>query len=179
MIAKGDGSIYLGQVGEPSMNEYDCLVKIHSCLFCNSTDSHIINNRFDFGLHYPNILGHESVGVVVKLGRKVKNFKVGDKVVHPYAIYSGEESGGFGSGWGGMAEYGKICDAQAMVKDGVAEEADLNYCFRYMQKVPDDISLDQAMLLCCQKEIYSSVKQISKTQGQSFLITGCGIVCLL
>ncbi|CAF1285579.1 unnamed protein product, partial [Didymodactylos carnosus] len=56
----------------------DVLVRIHYCGICH-TDIHVVNN--DFGMsQYPVVPGHEIVGVVEKVGDKVKKFKVGDLV---------------------------------------------------------------------------------------------------
>nr|QQP18489.1 dihydrocorinantheine aldehyde synthase [Cinchona pubescens] len=58
--------------------ERDVQVKILYCGIC-SFDTEMINNKFGF-TRYPFVLGHEIVGVVSEVGRKVQKFKIGDKV---------------------------------------------------------------------------------------------------
>ncbi|MDP8219621.1 MAG: alcohol dehydrogenase catalytic domain-containing protein, partial [Candidatus Theseobacter exili] len=179
LITNGKGDIELWNVSVPSIGEYDCLVKIKSCLFCNTTDRHIVENSFDFGLTYPAILGHESIGVVVETGKKVSNFAVGDLVARPYAIYpDANTKEGLYSAWGGFAEYGMIRDYKAMLADKEIKEEDVPSFFLYMQKIPDGINWRKAMMISCQKEIFSSAALIDTT-GKTILISGAGVTgCL-
>jgi len=161
----------------PVIGDYDCLVKIKTCLFCNSTDRHIVDGTFDFGIQYPCILGHESIGQIVSVGKKVRNFASGDWVTSPNAVYPGEVESGMGSGFGGFAEFGKVRDSMAMSADGLISAQDITEFFRYMQKIPAELSPDRCFLIGCSKEIYSSVKQIIASGGicgRSFLIAGAG-----
>ncbi len=72
------GEVHAQEVPMPKIGEYDALVKIAACAFCNGTDSHIIEGTFPFISPLPVILGHESVGQVVEVGSKVRNYKAGD-----------------------------------------------------------------------------------------------------
>jgi len=177
IVTSGNGAINIGTAAMPVIGDYDCLVKIKTCLFCNSTDRHIIDGTFDFGIQYPCILGHESIGQIISVGSKVKNFASGDWVTSPNAVYPGEVENGMGSGFGGFAEFGKIRDSAAMSADGIIREQDITEFFRYMQKIPAELSPDKCFLIGCSKEIYSSVKQIIANggiNGRSFLIAGAG-----
>lgn len=179
LLTNGDGSLFVKDIRMPVIGDYDCLVKIRSCLFCNSTDRHIVEKSFNFGIPYPAVLGHESIGYVKALGCKVKNFKEGDSVIRPYAIYPDETIDGIGSGWGGFAEFGKIRDFKAMVADKVLTEEQVPGFFKYMQKLPPEINPDKCEMISCIKEIFSSVKQIDVKAHQSFLVLGAGVAgCL-
>ncbi len=176
-ITDGKGGLWPGTAPVPEIGPYDCLVQVESCAFCNSTDRHIVNGTPPFDGTFPAILGHESVGIVQKSGSKVQHFAVGDRVMRPMAIWGNETLGGLSSMWGGFAEYGKIRDAQAMVKDGRIESVPHHH--GYQQTVPHDIDLDRAMLMTSQKEIWSSVKKMGTISGRRFLVAGVGIVgCL-
>ncbi|XP_014479371.1 PREDICTED: sorbitol dehydrogenase-like [Dinoponera quadriceps] len=48
---------------------------------CGSDVHYLVNGRIcDFVVREPMIIGHESAGIVAKLGKNVKNLKVGDRV---------------------------------------------------------------------------------------------------
>lgn len=179
ILTKGGGRIYCAETAMPVLGEFDCLVKMRSCLFCNSTDRHIVENSFEFGLTYPCVLGHESIGEVVEVGSAVCNFKDGDIVARSYSIYPDETQDGLGSGWGGFAEYGKIRDFRAMVDAGLKRDADVPGFFRYMQKMPAGLTAEKAILISSQKEILSATRKIGVYAGRSFLVAGTGIAGLL
>ncbi|XP_073279352.1 8-hydroxygeraniol dehydrogenase-like [Primulina huaijiensis] len=58
--------------------EHDVQFKVLYCGVCHS-DLHMVKNEWGFSL-YPIIPGHEIVGIVTEVGKKVEKFKVGDKV---------------------------------------------------------------------------------------------------
>ena len=179
LIIDGKGGIELQNIAIPTIGEYDCLVKIKSCLFCNTTDRHIVESSFDFGLTYPAVLGHESIGEIVETGSEVSNFVIGDLVARPYAVYPDAVTReGLGSAWGGFAEYGMIRDYKAMLTDKEIKRDDVPSFFLYMQKIPAGINWQKAMMISCQKEIYSSAALI-EVAGKTILISGAGVAgCL-
>ena len=176
LATDGQGRLWLADAPMPVTGPYDCLVKIRSCLFCNTTDQHIVEKSFEFGIPYPALLGHESLGQVVECGAKVRNFQVGDWVTHPYACYPDETLGDFGSGWGGFAEFGKI-------RDHVAETADTGVeapaFYRYMTKLPPALDPEKAGVLTVQRELCSAIRTLGDLRGRSFLVAGAGVAGLL
>ena len=77
--AYGEGLIEVREVPVPELKDEDeVLIKIKAAGVCG-TDIHIFHNEFTY---YPPVtLGHEFSGDIVKIGKKVKNFRVGDRVV--------------------------------------------------------------------------------------------------
>lgn len=73
--------LHLTEIAEPTVNENDVLVQIHSA-GVNLLDSKIRDGEFKIFLPYktPFVLGHDVAGVVTKVGAKVSKFKVGDEV---------------------------------------------------------------------------------------------------
>lgn len=71
----------LAEVPKPSIKENEVLVEIHSASV-NQLDSKLKSGEFKLLLPYkfPFILGHDLAGIVVEIGSKVKNFKVGDEI---------------------------------------------------------------------------------------------------
>ena len=69
------------EMPEPELGESDVLVKIHAAGL-NVLDSKIKNGEFKLLLPYrlPLILGHDLAGLVIKVGSRVQQFKVGDEV---------------------------------------------------------------------------------------------------
>ena len=95
----------------PEPGDYEALVKVECCMICNGTDMEIIQKKLEETTRYPLVLGHEGVGVVVKTGKKVRNIKVGDRVLR----VSLPDSEKYYSGWGSFAEYAIVKDGKAMI----------------------------------------------------------------
>jgi len=70
-----------GEVPDPELREDDVLVQIHAA-GVNLLDSKIRDGEFKLILPYrlPLILGNDVAGVVVRVGSRVRRFKVGDEV---------------------------------------------------------------------------------------------------
>lgn len=73
--------LILADISTPSINENEVLVEIYAAGL-NLLDSKIKTGEFKLILPYklPLILGHDFAGVVVKIGKNVKNYKIGDEV---------------------------------------------------------------------------------------------------
>jgi threonine dehydrogenase-like Zn-dependent dehydrogenase len=167
------GEVHAQEVPVPKIGEYDALVKIVACAFCNGTDSHIIEGTFPFLSPLPVILGHESVGQVIELGSKVRNYKPGDLVFRPMAVYK-DVPGAPNISWGGFAEYGVISDGKAMIEDKAGNP--LAGSWPMQQVIPDGIDPVEATTLITVKENLSSLRIGRFTSGQSLLIFGSGPV---
>ena len=73
--------LQLANVPVPEVGDSDVLVAIHAAGL-NLLDSKIKSGEFKLILPYklPLILGHDVAGIVTKVGKNVRNFKVGDEV---------------------------------------------------------------------------------------------------
>lgn len=73
--------LHLADIAEPVVKENDVLVQVYAA-GVNLLDSKIKTGEFKLILPYktPFIIGHDVAGVIVKVGSKVQNFKVGDEV---------------------------------------------------------------------------------------------------
>jgi NADPH:quinone reductase-like Zn-dependent oxidoreductase len=71
----------MAEMPEPTLRENDVLVQVHAAGI-NLVDSKIRNGEFKLILPYdlPLILGNDVAGVVVRVGSRVHQFKVGDEV---------------------------------------------------------------------------------------------------
>src|SRR5687767_10415659 len=66
----------------PQPGPYQALVRTELACVCNHTDGELVRGHFP-GMEaaFPFALGHESVGTVVEVGPKVRNFQVGGRAV--------------------------------------------------------------------------------------------------
>lgn len=147
---KGFAMLGINKVGwiekeKPVAGPYDAIVRPLAVSPCTS-DIHTVFEGA-LGERTDLILGHEAVGEVVEVGKEVKDFKPGDKVVVPaitpdwrtIEVQQGYHmhSGGMLAGW----KYSNI-------KDGVfgeyfhVNDADMN-----LAHLPDDIPLEAAVML--------------------------------
>ncbi|WGT39459.1 NADP-dependent oxidoreductase [Lysinibacillus sp. 1 U-2021] len=77
----GKAPMRLAEVPTPEINEYEVLAEIHAASI-NPIDFKIRDGKVKLLIHYkmPLILGNDFSGVVVKVGKKVTRFKVGDAI---------------------------------------------------------------------------------------------------
>ena len=181
VITDGNGNVALQEVAPPERDDYDCLVKTEAFTFCNSTDGHLVNGTFPYERPCPGILGHESVGVVVEVGRNVRYLQPGQRVLRPTAVWPNQDLSGFRSLWGAFAEYGKVKDYRAATEDARPGSGEVPGYARYQQTVPTGIGVEPALLMIALKEVWSSVAALSDAEirGRRFLISGAGVVALL
>lgn len=88
IVWHGVGDIRLDDVKEPKISEStDAIVRLTASAICG-TDLHMVRGTLP-GMKKGTILGHEGVGVVEAVGKGVRNFKVGDRVVIPSTLGCG------------------------------------------------------------------------------------------
>ena len=158
----------------PTVNDYEVLVKHEGCLICNCTDWKIINHLFATK-DYPIALGHESFGKVVKVGNKVKNFQLGDRIICSNAIPKGYDGQCY-STWGGFAEYGIAGDYDALIEDGQPIDGEFTYRKRYIAncKIDQTLPIEQAGLVFPLAETASSIMQTPEIQAKDVAVFGTG-----
>lgn len=78
---KKKGALRLVNMPEPKLQDNDVLIRIHATAV-NLLDSKVRDGEFKLLLPYrpPFVLGHDVAGTVVRVGPKVRQFKVGDAV---------------------------------------------------------------------------------------------------
>lgn len=171
LIVYGNNKIELRRdVPIPEPDDYQCLTKTIACALCNGTDIKLLEEKLRGFSEYPAVLGHESVGEVIRVGKKVKNYKPGDRVLR--TNLRGTEK--LNSLWGGFAEYGLADDYRARVEDGVA--ADEGLCTQ--QVIPGTIDPVDATMIITLKEISSALDRVGMKPGMNVVVVGCGPVGL-
>jgi D-arabinose 1-dehydrogenase-like Zn-dependent alcohol dehydrogenase len=165
------------EVPEPTPGMYEARIHTELACLCNMTDRKLIEGHFPGVEKYPLLLGHETVGIVDVVGDKVRNFKVGDRVIGGLLLNSTDAT--YGSGWGGFSEYTVAGDHQAMVADGVASpEHGWVEVYEIMRVVPKTIAVEDAVMLCTWREVYGAFGDFNLNQGDDIIVYGAGPVGL-
>ena len=158
----------------PEPNDYQVLVQMVACGICNGTDMKLINRKFKGFTTYPAVLGHEGVGRIVRKGRKVTSFRVGDHILKP-TMY-GSIDGCYG-GHGGFAEYGLANDCRALVRDGYGVgEKGFRESDYTRQVLPADFDPVSSVMINTFGEVLSAVRRFGFDKGQSVVVFGSGSV---
>ena len=164
----------------PVPKKYQALVKTEVACICNNTDGELVAGHFP-GMEnaFPFALGHESVGTVVEIGDKVRNFQVGGRALSGLVFDKELGVEELRSGWGGFCEYVLVNDHEAMVEDGVAsEEHGWVEVYEIQTPLPDDIAFEDGVLFCTWREVLGAFLDFHLRPGDDVLIYGGGPVGL-
>ncbi len=86
---QGKKDVRIENVPDPKIEHpRDAIIKITATAICGS-DLHLYDG-FVPTMEAGDVLGHEPMGIVVEVGREVKNLRKGDRVVVPFTISCGE-----------------------------------------------------------------------------------------
>ena len=175
------------------LNDGDAIVRITSTAICGS-DLHLFNG-FVPTMERGDILGHEFMGEIVEVGKKVKKVKVGDRVVVPFPIACG-------ACWSCQHDMWSLCEnsnpnawiAEKMMghspagvfgyshmlggfAGGQAEYARVPFADVGPLKVPEDLSDDKVLFL---SDIfptgYMGAEMCDIKPGDTIAVFGCGPV---
>ncbi|MFW6309334.1 MAG: alcohol dehydrogenase catalytic domain-containing protein [bacterium] len=169
-VVEKPGKLVIKDVPRTEIGEYGVLCKLLYGATCSGTDNHIINGSIPFPVEYPTILGHESIGKVVEVGGKVRNFKPGDLVTRVGVPPLSEPD--YASNWGGFAEYGLARDHWAMSKAGISRQKWDSY--RVNQLIPSGIEPAEATMIITWRETLSYLTRMDVGRGNSLLVIGSG-----
>ncbi|CAO5247031.1 zinc-dependent alcohol dehydrogenase [Frankia sp. AgKG'84/4] len=187
VVFHGPGDIRVDQVPEPKIVEpMDAIVRLTASALCG-TDLHMVRGTMP-GMRPGTILGHEGVGIVEEVGRYVRNFRPGDRVVIPSTIACGSCSycrAGYHAQCdhanpngmqGGSAFFGGPIATGPF--DGLqAEYARVPFANVGLVPLPDSVSDDQAIMI---SDIYPTgwfgAKLAEVGTGDTVAVFGAGPV---
>ncbi|MGW5363850.1 alcohol dehydrogenase catalytic domain-containing protein [Actinopolymorpha pittospori] len=187
VVFHGVGDARLDDVPEPKLEEpNDAIVRITTAAICG-TDLHFVRGTVP-NMRPGTILGHEAVGIVQEVGRGVRNFKPGDRVLLSAVLGCGRcancRVGHFaqctvinpGGPRATTAFYGATVETGPF--DGLqAEYARVPYAQTNLFHLPDSISDDKAIPLA---DIYPTgyfgavIAEVSDSEVVA--VFGCGPV---
>jgi L-iditol 2-dehydrogenase len=178
-VYKGSGVVSIEEVPTPEIGPGEILIRVEACGICH-TDLKKISHDL---LAPPRIYGHETAGVVAKVGEGVRRFQPGDGVVvfhhvpcmkcfychrKVYAQCPVYKRVGVTAGYepagGGFAQYVRVMDW--IVERGV-------------EKIPAGVSFDRASFVEPVNTCLKAVVQCDPQPEDSVLILGQGPIGLL
>src|SRR5271154_1676932 len=178
VVYRGVNDLRLETVPVPSIGANELLVKVAVCGVC-PTDI----KKIQYGtVPPPRIFGHETAGTIVKIGARIKNFKLGDRVaLHHHvpcmkchfcrhrafaqcAQYKRTGiTAGFEPSGGGYAEYVRVMD---FVLPGVV-------------KIPAKNSFEEGAMLEPVNTVLKAVKKLNLLRHDTVLVAGQGPIGLM
>ncbi|XP_062149236.1 probable cinnamyl alcohol dehydrogenase 9 [Alnus glutinosa] len=155
----------------------DVTIKILYCGVCHS-DLHNIKNEWGY-TSYPVVPGHEIAGVVTKIGKTVKKFKVGDQVGVGVLVGSCKNCESC------QQDLENYCPQMTLTYNSICHDGTKTYGGysdivvveeRYVLRFPDNLPLDAgAPLLCAGITVYSPMKYYGMTEpGKHLGVAGLG-----
>jgi threonine dehydrogenase-like Zn-dependent dehydrogenase len=188
----GKSDVRCESVPDPKIQDgHDAIIKVTACAICGS-DLHLFDGIMPT-MEKGDVLGHETMGEVVEVGKDNKKLKVGDRVVVPFTIACGECffcKNGFYSGcersnpnakeaekmWGhspaGLFGYSHMLGGFA---GGQAEYLRVPYADVGPYKIPDGLSDEQVLFL---SDIfptgYMAAEFCNLKGGETVAVWGCG-----
>jgi threonine dehydrogenase-like Zn-dependent dehydrogenase len=187
VVFHGIGDIRLDDVSEPKIGEQtDAIVRLTASAICG-TDLHFVRGTVT-PMAEGTILGHEGIGVIEEVGRDVRNFRVGDRVVVPSTIacgycsycragyYSQCDHANPNGSDAGTAFYGGPKDSGPF--HGMqAEFVRVPYAAVNLVKLPEEVSDDQAIMLSdIFPTAYFGADLAEIDDGDTVAVWGCGPV---
>jgi L-iditol 2-dehydrogenase len=170
---KGVGNLELRDVPTPRIENNEVLIEIKAAGICG-TDIHIKHDRFPYWP--PVILGHEYSGIIIDIGKGVKNYKIGDRIVgEPHTKACGMcylcRTGNIqicaqkrSPGWGIDGAFTKYLKAPEHL----------------LHKIPDSIDFEEAALIEPVSNVTHDVLERAKIEPEDFVVIfGPGPIGLL
>ena len=170
-----DGDVELRDVPEPEVAPGSVLVQVRVAAVCGS-DVHMWHDTQSWPVSLPLVLGHETAGVVVEVGRDVEGWSVGDRVVCETAA---EICGTCAYCRGGAYN---LCSA----RQGYGAQRNGSFTSlvlaepRVLHRIPDNVSFEHAALtepLCV--AFNAVVERASVRLGDLVVVQGSGPIGLL
>ncbi|MGD0824274.1 MAG: zinc-dependent dehydrogenase [Terriglobales bacterium] len=179
VVYHGINDVRMEEVPVPEIGPGEILVRVHTCGICGTDLKKIATGSHSA----PRIFGHETAGVVAKVGEGVRKFSVGDRVLVFHHIPCGECyycrhktfaqcatykkvgcTAGFEPSGGGFAEYVRVMDW--IVDKGTV-------------RIPDGTSFEQASFAEPVNTCIKGIETLRLEAGETVLVMGQGPIGLI
>jgi len=178
-VYRGSSVVSVDEVDTPAIGDGEILIRVEACGVCHTDLKKIEYNL----LTPPRIYGHETAGVVAKVGAKVSKFAPGDRVIVFHHIPCGNcfycerklyaqcpvykkvgVTAGFEPAGGGFAQYVRVMDW--IVDRGV-------------EKIPEGVPFDTAAFVEPVNTCVKAIHQCDPQPGDVVLVQGQGPIGLI
>lgn len=170
---KGKGLVEIQEIPEPKIKDDEVLIEVKAVSVCGS-DLHIFNDAHPYWP--PVVLGHEFSGIIVDVGKEVKGWKKGDRIV------SETRTGSCGICYICQSGFPQICEQKRAYGIGI-NGAYTKYVAgpaRLLHPLPENIPFEVGAVIEPTAICVTSVIERSQLQvGESALITGPGPIGLI
>jgi L-iditol 2-dehydrogenase len=178
VVYRGVNDLRLETVPVPRIGANELLVKVAVCGVC-PTDI----KKIQYGtVPPPRIFGHETAGTIVKIGARIKNFHVGDRVALHHHVPCMDchfcrhrafaqcpqykrtgITAGFEPAGGGYAEYVRV----------------MNFVLPGVVKIPAKNSFEECAMLEPVNTVLKAIRRLSLLRGDTVLVAGQGPIGLM
>jgi L-iditol 2-dehydrogenase len=178
-VYHGVDDVRMEEAAVPEIGSGEILVRVHTCGICGTDLKKIATGSHSA----PRIFGHETAGVVAKVGEGVRKFSVGERVVVFHHIPCGECyycrhktfaqcasykkvgcTAGFEPSGGGFAEYVRVMDW--IVEKGTV-------------RIPEGTSFEQASFAEPVNTCIKGIETLRLEAGETVLVMGQGPIGLI
>jgi L-iditol 2-dehydrogenase len=178
-VYRGKSAVSVDQIGIPEIGDGEILIRVEACGVCHTDLKKIEYNL----LPPPRIFGHETAGVVARVGRDVAQYKPGDRVVVFHHIPCGKcfyclrklyaqcpvykrvgVTAGFEPAGGGFSQFVRVMDW--IVERGV-------------EIIPDAVPFEVAAFVEPVNTCLKAVAQCDPSRDDVVLVQGQGPIGLL
>jgi L-iditol 2-dehydrogenase len=178
-VYRGIDDVRLEEVPVPEIGTGEMLVRVHTCGICGTDLKKIATGSHSA----PRIFGHETSGVVAKVGDGVREYAVGDRVMAFHHIPCRECyycrhktfaqcatykkvgcTAGFEPSGGGFAQYVRVMDW--IVQKGTV-------------RIPDNISFEQASFVEPVNTCIKGIERLHLTPEETVLVIGQGPIGMI
>jgi len=178
VLLKSPGIVVLDEIPVPVISEDEVLVEVKYCGICGS-DVHTIP---DCGLYQPGTyMGHEIAGVLAKVGRHVKGWQEGDRVVVNPLYICGECYGCHHGRWSQCeqgTEHFLGCCPGLEHAGGFARYVRLVAPERRLTRLPDEVSFASGTLVEPLAVSLHALRMSALKPGDSAMVLGAGMIGL-
>ncbi len=178
-VYHGVNDVRMETVPVPAVGLGEILVRVHTCGICGTDLKKIATGSHSA----PRIFGHETTGVVAALGKGVREYEIGDRVMVFHHIPCGEcyycrhkvfaqcptykkvgATAGYEPSGGGFAEYVRVMEW--IVCKGVIH-------------IPENVSFEQAAFIEPVNTCMKGIETLRLTPGETVLVIGQGPIGII